>query len=152
MMTAISVSAARHTSQSSTRRIFGGLQRYSTSTLTIAPWRKAVGMPMKTIQIRLTRIRISDHSAGCSSTKRVTIWNTPSAEAITSMRQATAMDSELVHWSNRRKADFMSEACRDQQKKSAREPVLRGRAPRVIAARSSLEIADLFDVGLRSEE
>ncbi len=58
---------------------------------------------MNTIQIRLTRIRISVHSAGCSSTKRVRIWNTPSAEAITSMAQATAMANELVQRSSRRK-------------------------------------------------
>lgn len=52
------------------RLIFGGLQRYRTSTLTIAPWRKAAGMPMQIIQIRPRRINASLHSAGCSATKR----------------------------------------------------------------------------------
>jgi hypothetical protein len=65
-----------------------------------------MGMPRNTIQIRLRRIRISLHSAGCSSTKRVMIWNMPSALATTSMKQAPAMDSPLVKRSMRRKLSF----------------------------------------------
>jgi hypothetical protein len=66
-----------------------------------------MGIPMNTIQIRLRRIRISLHSAGCSSTKRVTIWNMPSADAMTSIRQATSMEKPVVQRSSLRKACFM---------------------------------------------
>ena len=42
-------------------------------------------MPRNTIQIRLKRISTSVHSAGRSSTKRVTIWKRPSDEAMASI-------------------------------------------------------------------
>ena len=84
----------------------GELQRYSTSTLTIAPWRNAAAMPMNTIQIRLNRIKISDHSAGCSSTNRVMIWNMPKVEATTSMTQAIAMARPVVRRSSDRNRAF----------------------------------------------
>ena len=48
-----------------------------TSTLTIA-LAKGGGMARNTIQMRLKRMSTSVHSAGCSSTKRIRIWNMPS--------------------------------------------------------------------------
>src|SRR5688572_21544491 len=63
-------------------------------------------MPRNTIQIRLMRIRISDHSAGCSSTKRVRIWNTPRLAAMAIMAQATSMAKPVAQRSKRRKAFF----------------------------------------------
>ena len=74
----------------------GGLQRYSTSTLTMAPWRKAAGMPMNTIQIRLKRIRTSVHSAGASTTKRMMIWNSPRLAARAIMAQAVTMAKPVL--------------------------------------------------------
>ena len=46
-------------------------------------------MPMNTIQISVKRISTSDHSAGCSKTKRVRIWHMPRHAAATSMAQAS---------------------------------------------------------------
>src|SRR4051794_10650515 len=63
-------------------------------------------MPRNTIQIRLKRMMTSVHSAGCSSTKRVMIWNTPRAEASTIMAQAAAIEAPLAARSSRRKAAF----------------------------------------------
>ena len=73
----------------------------------MAPWRKAVGMARNTIQIRLKRISTSVHSAGCSSTKRMMIWNMPSAAARVSMAQAHHSDKALVQRSKVRKAFLM---------------------------------------------
>ena len=72
-MTALSIKAAMATTVSSTRRMRPPLMRYSKSTLTMAPCRKAIGMPRNTIQIRLKRINTSVHSAGDSRMNRVTI-------------------------------------------------------------------------------
>ena len=54
-------------------------------------------MARNTIQMRLKRISTSVHSAGCSSTKRIRIWNMPSDEAMASIRQAAAMAAPVVH-------------------------------------------------------
>jgi hypothetical protein len=71
-------------------------------------------MPRNTIQIRLTRIRISLHSAGCSSTKRVTIWNTPSADAMTSIsRRASSAGGPAFDTEN-----FLSSALAFKTKKA----------------------------------
>ena len=83
------------------------LRPWLPETLTIAPMRKASGMPRKTIQIRLMRIRISDHSAGCSRMKRVTIWNTPRLAATTIITHAAIMAPPVVQRSNLRKASFI---------------------------------------------
>ena len=64
-------------------------------------------MPMNTIQIKLRRIKISLHSAGCSRTKRVMIWNMPKHDAITSMAQATHMENCVVRCSRLRKVCFI---------------------------------------------
>jgi hypothetical protein len=66
-----------------------------------------MGMPRNTIQISEKRISTSLHSAGCSSTKRVTIWNTPRAEAMTSIRQASAMAMRVVQLSSVKTSAFM---------------------------------------------
>jgi alkyl hydroperoxide reductase subunit AhpC len=82
-------------------------------------------MPRNTIQIRLMRIRISLHSAGCSSTKRVTIWNTPNPEAMTSITQAAIIEKPVVHRSMPRNFSFI--CSRDVENKKARQMELSGR-------------------------
>ncbi|WP_406626411.1 hypothetical protein [Acidovorax sp. SDU_ACID1] len=69
-------------------------------------------MARNTIQMRLKRISTSVHSAGSSKTKRIRIWNMPSAEAIASMAQAPAMAMPVLQRSNVRKAFFMKEKAR----------------------------------------
>jgi hypothetical protein len=69
-------------------------------------------MARNTIQIRLKRISTSVHSAGCSSTKRMMIWNMPSAAARASIAQAHHRDRALVQRSRVRKAVFMGAVAR----------------------------------------
>ncbi len=73
----------------------------------MAPWRNAMGIARNTIQIREKRISTSVHSAGCSKTKRIRIWNMPSVAARASMAQAPAMAIALLQRSQDRKKDFM---------------------------------------------
>src|SRR6218665_12459 len=131
MMVPITASVASATTASSSRCTFGGLQRCSRSTRTIAPWRKAAGMARNTIQIRLKRISTSVHSAGCSSTKRMTIWNMPSAAAKASIAQAPSIALKVLQRSKARKAFFIgrSVGCgakgSDGMEMPARPPALR---------------------------
>jgi hypothetical protein len=67
----------------------------------MAPWRKAAGMARNTIQIRLKRISTSVHSAGCSSTKRMMIWNMPSARGHGQHGAGRQHGSVLVHRAQR---------------------------------------------------
>ena len=69
-------------------------------------------MPRNTIQTRLKRISTSVHSAGCSSTKRVKIWNTPSAEAMASITQASTVAMPVVQRSRDRMNAFMKTPCK----------------------------------------
>src|SRR5262245_36961218 len=86
-------------------------------------------MPRNTIQIRLKRISTSVHSAGCSSTKRVTIWNRPRPAATAIIAHASAIDSAVQAPSMRRNVGFNA-------------------APVRSAAATSLVIADAVDRGL----
>ena len=73
----------------------------------MAPCRNAMGIARNTIQIRLKRISTSVHSAGSSKTKRIRIWNMPSAEASASMAQAPHMATAVLQRSQERKKVFM---------------------------------------------
>ncbi|MOA51615.1 hypothetical protein D3C78_1747890 [compost metagenome] len=59
---------------SSTRRFFPPNRLRSSSTLIIAPWRKASATPSSTVQIRRARVSTSLQSAGECSTKRAMTW------------------------------------------------------------------------------
>jgi len=102
MIRATNVSDAIITTVSSARFMRGSAQPRSTSTLTIAPCRNAIGMPKNTIQIGEKRIITSVHSVGSSSTNRVMIANNPSATASANIAHAKYMDAWVVTRSMRR--------------------------------------------------
>src|SRR5512133_1076711 len=103
-------------------------------------------MPRNTIQIRLMRMRISDHSAGCSRTNRVTIWNMPRLAATTIIAQATAMAKAVVQRSSLRKASLMRGVPEEGERKRPESKNSRA-LPRSAAGRL-LDGADLVEVGL----